>query len=178
MIDVKIELRQQGGMWELVACSVELHDQHVPVLDIPPRLDETFATKEAAVATVKERVTIELQHNNRHESPAMTSNGKSQSILRSPPSHNYPRLAARHRTCASLLSHSHFKPYMKDTRVGAFVSGHWKDQLIPGPPKNSIHVIQRGACATFRICRLHVDCVCHCLIEIQLRGKLILAPRR
>jgi hypothetical protein len=68
MIDVKIDLRQQGTVWELVACSVELHDQHVPVLYIPPRLDETFATKEAAVATMKERVTIELQHNNRHES--------------------------------------------------------------------------------------------------------------
>ena len=68
VIDVKIELRQQGGVWELVACSVELHDQHVLVLDIPPRLDETFATQEAAIATVKERVTIELQHNNRHES--------------------------------------------------------------------------------------------------------------
>ena len=66
MIDVKIELRQQGGVWELVACYVELHDQHVPVLDIPPRLDETFATQEAAIATVKERVKIEIHHNNIH----------------------------------------------------------------------------------------------------------------
>ena len=46
VIDVKIELSRQGGLWELVACSVELHDQHVPILDIPPRLDEIFATKE------------------------------------------------------------------------------------------------------------------------------------
>ena len=31
MIDVKIELRQKGVVWEQVACTVELRNQHVPV---------------------------------------------------------------------------------------------------------------------------------------------------
>lgn len=68
VIDVKIELLQHQGLWELMACSIEQRDQHVPVLDIPPRLGETFATKEAVLTTIKERVTIELQHHHRHES--------------------------------------------------------------------------------------------------------------
>ena len=58
MIDVKIELRQKGDVWEQVACLVELRNRHVPVLEIPARVDETFLTKEQAIATMKERVTL------------------------------------------------------------------------------------------------------------------------
>lgn len=68
MIDVKIELRQKGDVWEQVACTVEPRNRHVPVLDIPAREHETFPTKEQAIATMKERVTFELQQNHRHES--------------------------------------------------------------------------------------------------------------
>jgi hypothetical protein len=68
MIDIKIQLRQKGDGWEQVACTVELRHRHVPVLDIPAREDETFPTKEQAIATLKERVTFELQQNHRHES--------------------------------------------------------------------------------------------------------------
>ena len=68
MIDVKSELRQKGDVWEQVACLAELRNRHVPVLEIPARVDETFLTKEQAIATMKERVTFELQQSHRHES--------------------------------------------------------------------------------------------------------------
>jgi hypothetical protein len=68
MIDVYIELRQVLGGWEQVGCVVELHGDHIPVLEIPAREDEIFPTKPIAIATLKERVAFELQQNHVHAS--------------------------------------------------------------------------------------------------------------
>jgi hypothetical protein len=68
VIDVKIELRQTAMGWEQIDCSAELRGEQVTVLDVPARVDEIFPSKDIAIATLKERVTFELQQHHRHES--------------------------------------------------------------------------------------------------------------
>ncbi len=68
MIDVKIELRQVDGGWEQLLCAVTPHNEQAVVLDIPARVEEIFPSRDIAIATLKERVSFELQQNHRHES--------------------------------------------------------------------------------------------------------------
>lgn len=68
MIDIRIELRRTEAGWEQVTCFVLQRETQATVLEVPARVGETFPSKELAIATLKERVTFELQQNHRHES--------------------------------------------------------------------------------------------------------------